>query len=348
MTVPNPYEKLEARAFWKTAVAEADPYNLEAVYRRKWRIRPQDRIACAGSCFAQHIGRRLRAAGYNVMDVEPPPRHLNEDDYGRFGFGLYSARYGNIYTARQLLQLAQEAAGLWDPGDIVWEREGRYFDALRPNVEPDGLDSVEEVLSHRKRHLRQVRALFAEADLVIFTLGLTETWERTSDGAVFPTAPGAIAGDFDASIYAFRNFAYPEIRKDLAEFVSVVKSVRPTGKPPRLLLTVSPVPLVATASGDHVLAATTYSKSVLRSVAGDLSKARSFVDYFPSFEIVTNQAARGSYFDPNLRTVTREGVEAVMRVFFGQHPVVSNIIPPRSRTSSDESVCEEALIEAYA
>ena len=35
----------------------------------------------------------------------------------------------------------------------------------------------------------------------------------------------------------------------------------------RLVLTVSPVPLAATASGSHVLPATIYSKSVLRAAA---------------------------------------------------------------------------------
>ena len=36
----------------------------------------------------------------------------------------------------------------------------------------------------------------------------------------------------------------------------------------RILLTVSPVPLTATAGDDHVLLATTYSKSVLRAGRG--------------------------------------------------------------------------------
>ncbi|WP_428660504.1 GSCFA domain-containing protein [Reyranella sp.] len=46
----------------------------------------------------------------------------------------------------------------------------------------------------------------------------------------------------------------------------------------RFLLTVSPVPLKASASQNHVLAATTYSKSVLRAVAGQLADTYDDVD----------------------------------------------------------------------
>lgn len=80
-------------------------------------------------------------------------------------------------------------------------------------------------------------------DLFIFTLGLTEAWVHRDTGTVYPTAPGTIAGRFDENIYEFQ--------KNLLK-------LRPDGKLPKILLTVSPVPLVATASGNHVLTATNY------------------------------------------------------------------------------------------
>ena len=63
---------------------------------------------------------------------------------------MYSARYGNIYTVRQLLQLAQEVAGEWNPENYIWEKDGKFYDALRPAVEPEGLNSPEEVIEHRQ------------------------------------------------------------------------------------------------------------------------------------------------------------------------------------------------------
>ena len=61
-----------------------------------------------------------------------------------------------------------------DPADPVWERKGRFHDAQRPGVEPEGLDSPESVLAHRARHLAAVRQVFTGCDVFVFTLGLTE------------------------------------------------------------------------------------------------------------------------------------------------------------------------------
>ncbi|MEZ4433235.1 MAG: hypothetical protein R3F65_12570 [bacterium] len=67
------------------------------------------------SCFAQHVGPALRAGGFDLLDVEPPPPALPAEHHARFGYGLYSARHGNIYTARQLRQIAEQALGVRDP-----------------------------------------------------------------------------------------------------------------------------------------------------------------------------------------------------------------------------------------
>ena len=118
----------------------------------------EDRFATAGSCFAQHIGRNLAARGAVWLDREPAPDFLREEDRARFGYGLFSARYGNIYTARQLLELAREALGEWTPRERVWVKDGRLYDAKRPSVDPVGLAAEEEVLALRERHLAAFRA----------------------------------------------------------------------------------------------------------------------------------------------------------------------------------------------
>jgi hypothetical protein len=46
-----------------------------------------------------------------------------------------------------------------------------------------------------------------------------------------------------------------------------------------------------------------------------VSKARSGVAYFPSYEIVAGSFNRGRYFAGDLRSVTEEGVNHVMRLF---------------------------------
>jgi len=82
-----------------------------------------------------------------------------------------------------------------------------------------------------------------------------------------------------------------------------------------VLLTVSPVPLIATYEPTHVLTATTYSKSVLRVAAGTLARELDWVDYFPSFEIITGSFNGGAYYQDDAREVTDAGVAHVMRCF---------------------------------
>ena len=312
----SPYTGRPPRSFWRSGVSEAHPLTIEDLYRKKFSIGKKDKIATAGSCFAQHVSNYLQNNRFCVLDVEPPPPVLSEDVAKSFGYKIYSARYGNIYTIRQLLQLAQDAEEGRVNATDVWEKDGRYFDALRPNIEPQGFDSVEETLALRKYHLAKVKELFTQMDVFIFTLGLTEAWIDTRNDRVFPTAPGTIAGEYDPEIHAFRNFGYNEIYDDFIAFLDLVRDWNPDFK---VILTVSPVPLTATESDDHVLLATTYSKSVLRSVAGELARKHDFIDYFPSYELIASPWSKGFFYDANMRSVNMGGVASVMRIFFDEH-----------------------------
>jgi DNA-binding IclR family transcriptional regulator len=120
---------------------------------------------------------------------------------------------------------------------------------------------------------------------------------------------------------------------------------------------VSPVPLTATASGDHVLVATTRSKSTLRTVAAELAADDPGVDYFPSYEVITGAPARMAFFEDNLRSVRAEGVATVMGHFFrglrltapARHDPVANPIQAmraaRRAMRTEALKCEEAMLD---
>ncbi len=78
-------------------------------------------------------------------------------------------------------------------------------------MEPDGLESPEEVLAHRTVHLARVRDMLSTMDMFIFTLGLTEAWVHKASRTVYPTAPGVIAGAYDDQEFEFKNFSFSEI-----------------------------------------------------------------------------------------------------------------------------------------
>jgi hypothetical protein len=215
-------------------------------------------------------------------------------------------------------------------------------------VEPEGLSSRREAVLMRHVHLRKVGGMLTQTSVMIFTLGLAEAWMDRATGRVYPVCPGVIAGEFDPVRHAFVNFSYADVLEDLSRARKLLHDIRADM---RLLLTVSPVPLTATASGQHVLAATGYSKAVLRAAAGEFADLHGDVDYFPSYEIVTNPAAKGAWFDDNLRSVRPEGVAAVMSAFLAAHdlaelPAVKAAISP-PQEGDDALICEEILLDAF-
>ncbi|MBB4952788.1 hypothetical protein H4S14_000830 [Agrobacterium vitis] len=341
----NPYAALAPRSVWRKAVAETHPLQLQDLYRRKFTVPREARIATAGSCFAQHIAHSLRRHGFNFRDFEPAPPLFPAAMAQSYNYGVYSARFCNIYTARQLLQLFDRAFGRFAPEEQPWEKAGGVVDPFRPLLEPEPFGSVAELERSRQSHLSAVREMFQSTDVFIFTLGLTEAWLSKQDGAVFPLCPGTVAGRFDAAQYEFKNFSYHEIFDDLATFLTQFRQLNPSVK---IIFTVSPVPLTATKSDNHVLVATNYSKSVLRAVSGYLAQELDFVDYFPSYDIITAASVRGMFYDANVRTVNASGVDYVMSHFFKEHA------PSQGQSSSTaqdaaalvgnhEAVCEEMM-----
>jgi hypothetical protein len=174
----------------------------------------------------------------------------------------------------------------------------------------------------RKIHLTAVRRLVEELDVFVFTLGLTEMWERIDDGTAFPVCPGCGAGTFDRDTYRFRNLTVRETIEDLEESIALIMDHNPSAK---ILLSVSPVPLIASYSQNHVLSATTYSKSVLRVAAEEVRNNHAHVDYLPAYEIITGPQARGRYIAEDLRNVLEPGVARVMQCFFDTFSTSSDL-----------------------
>lgn len=308
----NPYVDAPDYRRWRKAIGQTPPSEVDPVTGLPFTIGREDKIVSAGSCFAQHIARHLLQNGFRYLVTETAHPVLPADTAEAFGYGQYSARYGNIYTTRQLLQLLRRAYGTFRPDDGVWAEGGRYYDPYRPAIQPGGFATLKEFELDRDQHLTAVRRAFEEMDVFIFTLGLTECWLSAVDGAAYPMCPGTVAGSFDPSRHVMVNLGVAEIVSDMQAFIEELRAVNPAVK---IVLTVSPVPLAATAEDRHVLVSTTYSKSVLRVAAEELRKIPN-VAYFPSYEIVTGSFSRGQYFAPDLRNVTEDGVDHVMRLFF--------------------------------
>ncbi len=345
----NPYGGLPDHQFWRRSVARVEAHLVDPVIAPRFQLASTDRIATAGSCFAQHISRRLVEIGHG-FHVTEPGEHLPEGERRRRGYGVFSARFGNIYTTAQLRQLFEECLGRRTPAETHLVRpDGRMVDPWRQQVEPEGFAALDELLADRASHLAAVRRMLAEADVFVFTLGLTEAWRSRADGSVYSAAPGVVAGAFDTALHEFVNFGVDEVQADLFAALDLLRELNPRI---RVVLTVSPVPLVATYEPRSVLVSTTYSKAVLRVVADAAVRRSEWVEYFPSYEIITGSYAGGLYYEEDHREVNRLGVAHAMRCFVGNfvdgpapkgdEPRPTRHAPPVA-TATDIVCDEEAL-----
>jgi hypothetical protein len=365
----HPYKAQPKRAFWSKGVA-AGFTACDLISGQEPIFREGDKVMSAGSCFAANLVPYLEQAGFSYLRTELPHAAFAELPEN-FTYRSFTAAYGNIYTARQMRQLLDRSLGLFRPAEDRWHVGPHVIDPYRPGLRyPARSDAEFDLLT--AQHLRAVKAAFEQCTVFVFTLGLTEAWVSALDGAVFPACPGTVSGEFDSNRHIFHNFTAGEVSEDLRALIFRLRQVNPSV---RIVLTVSPVPLVATATSAHVLAATIYSKSALRTAAGEVCATEPGVTYFPAYEIVTGPQAPYEYFEADRRNVSKAAVDAVMAALLS-HPqsgakqvastdvqtATSRSIRPSSPVSSQtvapqydpatelssliaEAECEEAMVD---
>jgi hypothetical protein len=142
----------------------------------------------------------------------------------------------------------------------------------------------------------------------------------------------------------------------------VVGKLRKVNPQIKILLTVSPVPLTATNTGDHVLVASSASKAILRAVAETMKNEFDFIDYFPSYEIINSPVFKGEFFKSNLRQIEPFGVDFVMKSFFSgigfdlQQPAAQEAVVAQKKVEAEaqaqqkleDIACEEELLAQFA
>ncbi|MBC7597988.1 MAG: GSCFA domain-containing protein [Polaromonas sp.] len=309
----HPYSDLPNRNFWRRYVSDTAWRDVPFMDSPKFTLQVEHKLATAGSCFAQHITRHMKRVGLVPFVAEPAHPFIQMSRPEQVAsYEQFSARYGNVYTARQGLELAQQAAGTKAIINDLVEEDGRWFDLLRPSVSKQGFATREEAIADRVHHLHCVRRMFESIDVFVFTLGLTECWQHADLGHTYPACPGTVRGIYDTNHHRFHNFGLTEVVADLEALIEVARTLNPVLK---FIFTVSPVPLVATRTNENVIVASAYSKAVLRAAVGEVTKRYDFVEYFPSFEIISQPASFGQYLAADLRDANERGVGHVMSCF---------------------------------
>jgi len=282
-------------------------------------IAPGASVFTLGSCFAQNIRLALTDSGHRA---HPDYESIEIDTASQMAGPLGHINYYTTFSIRQeferVLSPTFEAyhlpvkPGAWKIEDVgqsgaePWE--ALFQDPLRHGVvaatEPGILDVMTKVDN-------LTRTAIESADAFILTLGLVESWIDTeTDRHVWSARAATVSPDKDR--FRFHRSDYGENYENMAWVCEAVAERFP-GRP--IIVTVSPVGLLRTFTDDDVVVANSYSKSVLRAVAGALSSEYSHVSYWPSYEL----AMAADVFKEDGRHVQREAVDHIVDTFLQAH-----------------------------
>lgn len=271
--------------------------------RPSFRIGPDDTIFAIGSCFARNVERALEAAGKRILSREFELGEIGEsiDDGANF-FNKYS-----IHSVLNEIRWALERDTF--PGAAVLYPAGtdKFFDLQLGMAKLEF--PVDKIVDFRHRYLDGMAAV-AQADVIILTLGYVETWFDRKLGLYLNIAPPLTSINAEPERFEFRVLSYHDILDGLNALHALLMKHRK--KPMKMLVTVSPVPLLATFRDMDVLVANTYSKSVQRAALDEFLIGKEGVDYFPSYEFVTLSEPSQVWSKSDYRHVSNKIVDRIM------------------------------------
>lgn len=276
----------------------------------KFTMRREDKVYAIGSCFARGVENALSA---HQIDV---PSRTTEFDALPAVNGELQLGYTNKYNTYSILN---ELSWALDPGS-TFPRESLV--ELEPGIfyDPHANQSLElagyEETLRRRLLMQSITRQIASCRVVIITLGLVEVWRDQLANVFLNITPHRTLRRKYPERYEFQISQFAENLSNLEKIHQLLKTF---GHPQtEIVVTVSPVPLMATFSEQDVVVANTYSKSLLRAVAQEWASVHDNVHYFPSYEIVQN-SDRAITWETDLRHVHGEVVLHIMQLFLDHY-----------------------------
>jgi len=266
----------------------AEEYVLKGWLPRNPFLSRANVVTAFGSCFADHVSTYLREQGYTTgLSLVSKGIHgdFANSHVVRFGAGIV-----NTFALRQQFE---------------WAYEGRCFDEALWHGDSGEIASYDESLRDA------TRALFERTDVFILTLGLAEVWHSKDTGEVFWRA--IPKEQFDPRRHGFRVSTCAENTANLERIWEIIRRHRPQA---HVIVTLSPVPLVATFRPVSCITANVVSKSILRVAIDELTRAHpedERLHYWPAYEIV-KELCPDPYEEDN-RHVKPDVVAGIMELF---------------------------------
>lgn len=281
----------------------------------KFRLKRTDKFFGIGSCFARNIERELASQGIACLTegTNIPAEFYTAKRDPRAAMNKF-----NIPSMIDEVERTFDPAHT-EPGRYIEVGKNEYFDPATSGLKLLSLDEHAIV----RDCIKETTLRMADADCIIITLGLVEAWFDRASGLYLNTSPHPRAMQAEMRrektswikkkpnrfVHMRPNFAF--LRDKMHHLIDSISRHAPNAK---IVISVSPVPLQATMTGDDVVASSTLSKSLLRVVAEDARDSFDHVDYFPSYEMVMNSPRQHTWEEDEIH-VKADLVGQVTRSF---------------------------------
>ncbi len=243
------------------------------------RLRYGDRLLSIGSCFAEHIGRRLERDKFSAL--------LNP-------FGIL---YDPLSLARALRRL--DGGRPFGAGDLFQHQGLWHSFAHHGRFSGPGRSAV---LAHINETLAEGQAFLATADCLLLTLGTAHLFEHQTSGEVV-----ANCHKLPADAFRRRRAAPAEIAAALSGALTALRTRRPHLQ---VILTVSPVRHLRDG-----LIGNQRSKASLLLAVDVLQAEHDFAHYFPSYELILDDLRDYRFFETDMTHPNEVAVDYVWDAF---------------------------------
>lgn len=275
-------------------------------------MRDGEQVFTIGSCFARNVESFLKPRFRVPSRVEKAdvPADVAALHPGLIADLTVWHRY-NAYSIRNSLAWALEPDRRGAAARLIEVEPGRSADlhaGCHAVLATAAAERVGEWIDATVATVRDCR-------IVIITLGLSEMWYDSDTGMVLNCAPPQAAWTAFPDRFRFKVATCAETLGELEAIHALLARHCPADW--QVVVTVSPIPLLATFREVDIVVANAASKAILRAAVDQWAAAHDNVHYFPSYEMILNSSAKGTWLE-DFRHCSIDVIARVMNVFLNE------------------------------
>ncbi len=243
------------------------------------KITHRDHLLALGSCFAVHIGQKLKDYKFDVL--------LNP--------------FGTLFNPVSIFKLVNQAVykGLMESMGVV-ETQGvfHHFD-LHSDLSSIDKDTL---LHNANEKIRELHDRLSSTSVIIYTFGTAIVYELKETGEIVANCHKVPAGKF--------NRRFLDVEEVVHGFKTNFDLIRSVNKETRFILTVSPV-----RHQKESFQQNSVSKSILRLACEKIVSQHEGVEYFPAYEIMLDELRDYRFYADDMLHPNQVAIDYIWQKF---------------------------------